>query len=83
MRQRIEDLGRIAVLVDKLLDHDFWSEYDTRPKDFGWWFNEQTEEEREKIIDHFAYGRRSISEALAEIAEIANGWDVLNQEKEQ
>jgi hypothetical protein len=82
MRQRVEDLGRIAVLIDNVLEDDFFDGFSHRPKDFFEWFNKQSEDEKELIIRHFAYGRETVSHFLYDIREIAYGDDARNEPAE-
>ena len=80
VRERVEDLGRIAVMVDALLEHDLFEKtYTVRNKDFVEWFETQTKDTQEEILTDLIYGRDAISERLCEIREIARGEDVLNE----
>ena len=80
VRERVEDLGRIAVMVDVILEHEvFESPYTGRNKDFPEWFETRTPDERHEILTRWVYGIDAISERLCEIREIARGEDVLNE----
>ena len=78
MRERVEDLGRIAVMVDGVLEMDFFEESYVRPKDFCEWFYAQTDAKRWEILVTFIYGRDKLNELLYDIREIARGEDPLN-----
>ena len=81
MRQRIEDLGRIAVMLDNLLEHDFFEKFknlQVRPKDFLDWFDVQDQDFKDTFIHSIGYTCESLSSAIYEIREIARGEDVLN-----
>jgi hypothetical protein len=82
VRQRIEDLGRIAVLSDNLLEHDFFAKFEEtgcRAKDFLDWFLSKDQEFREDFIHSYGYWVQGISEKVYEIREIARGEDLLNE----
>ncbi len=80
MRNRLEDLGRLAVLIDNLLDHDLFNkEYlPWRPKDYDEWFASKTEDQQDDILRHWVYGIESFKEKLYDMLSIANGTDPLN-----
>lgn len=77
-RDRIEDLGRLSVLLDNILDHHLFREERMRPKDFSGWFFEQDEDKKYEILDRFAYGIQAIEEALGHMRQISRGEDILN-----
>ena len=79
MRERVEDLGRVAVLIDNVIDHDLFEEYLVRPKEFAEWFSNQTEDKKYDILHRYAYGRQDVLDLLYKIREIARGEDILNE----
>jgi hypothetical protein len=78
MRQRVEDLGRIAVLTKNLLDHDLFEDRHVRNKDYVDWFSEQSEEKRDDIIHNMVYRIDDARDKIYEMLEIAEGTDPLN-----
>lgn len=78
-KERIEDLGRIAVLMDNLVDHPLFVEERMAAKNFPSWFMEQDSEKQELVLRSFAYGLEAIEEALYNIRDIAKGVDSLNE----
>ena len=83
MRQRVEDLGRICVLIDNLLDHELFEERPRRNKDYSEWFSEQSEEVRDEIIHNLVYRIDSVRDKLYEMQEIAEGNDLLNRSESE
>lgn len=83
MRNRLEDLGRIAVLIKNVLDHELFSREESlklgRPKDVHEWFASKTSDQKEEIIRSWAYGLENIAFALYDILSIAEGTDYLNE----
>ncbi len=81
MRHRVEDLGRLAVLIRNLLDHPLFQEsfLPGRPKDYWEWFSELPEEKKNDVLHAWVYGIENISEKLYEMLEIAEGTDRLNE----
>ena len=79
MRQRVEDLGRISVLIENLLHHDLFDNRSCRNKDFVDWFNERTQDEKDDIIHSMVYGISHVKDLLCDISSIADGTDVLNE----
>lgn len=75
MRERLEDLGRIAVKIENLLEVDLFDEdiRPIRPKDVFSWFSSLDEEGKDKALRRWAYGVEDVSNALYEILAIANG----------
>lgn len=78
MRQRIEDLGRIMVMVKQLTDHELFDERPCRNKEFTEWFEEQTPEFKEEWLHQMVYRIANVEEKLYEIWEVATGQDYLN-----
>ncbi|MBS0654701.1 MAG: hypothetical protein JSR46_02895 [Verrucomicrobia bacterium] len=84
MRHRLEDLGRLAVMIDNLLEHKLFEDYDLRPgrpKDYGEWFASKTEDQKDDIIHAWVYGLESIRDKLYDMLSIAQGTDLLNDSK--
>lgn len=81
MRQRIEDLGRLMVLIKNLLDHKIFDESYSprRPKDSWEWFSELSEDQKIEILNTWAYGIEDVKEKLYEMLQIAEGTDPLNE----
>lgn len=85
MRHRIEDLGRIAVLIRNVLDRGIFDSPDKnprRPKDVWEWFSSKSDDEKDDILRSWSYGMEDISFKLHEILSIAEGIDPLNEERE-
>jgi hypothetical protein len=79
MRQRVEDLGRIAVLTDVLLNLDLWDKYQGRNKDFLDHFRTLSEGTQDDLLHDLIYGIDHLKDKLYEINSIAEGMDVLNE----
>ena len=71
-------MGRIAVMVKNLLDHELFEDRHYRNKDYSEWFEQQTEDKRDDILRAWVYGLDSLKEQIYEILEIAEGTDLLN-----
>jgi hypothetical protein len=80
MRQRIEDLGRIAVMIDQILDHEVFGIYQGRNKDFTDFISGMPPEKSDDMLDKLIYGLSDIKEKLCDISSIAEGTDRLNEE---
>ena len=78
MRERIEDLGRISVMIDVLLEAETWDLYGGRNKDFLDYFSELEEEKKDDLLHKLIYGLSNIKDKLYEISVIADGMDSLN-----
>ncbi len=81
MRHRLEDLGRLAVMIDNLLEHNLFEDHALRPgrkKDYDEWFASKTEDQKDDIIHAWVYGLESIGEKLYDMLSIARGTDSLN-----
>lgn len=85
-RERIEDLGRLAVMLRHLLDHDLMNGdirfHPGRPKDCIEWFCQKTEDQKDDILTKWCYGFESIRDELYEMLSIAEGTDPLNENRE-
>lgn len=79
-RERIEDLGRIHVMVKHLMEDDLFNKIDhIRPKDFADWFFEQTDERKWDLVNDLAYGIYRVQEALADIYVVSDGDEEANK----
>ena len=79
MRERIEDLGRLAVLLDVVYDDPVWDLYHGRKKDFVEHFSGLSEESKEELLHNFIYGLESVKEKISGCSIIAYGRDELNE----
>lgn len=80
MRQRIEDLGRLLVLLERVLDHNLFEKMDEfRPKDFLDIFHKWPSEKQDDWIHQTGYEIRSLKDEIAECWSIARGDDYLNE----
>jgi hypothetical protein len=73
MRNRIEDLGRIRVLLENILDDNLWDLYGQRTKDFEDWFFAKKIDEQRDIIYKMAYSLSCTETKLYEMLSIAKG----------
>lgn len=80
MRQRVEDLGRLAVMLHNLLDHKLFDEdhLPSRPKDYWEWFSELSDDRKDEILRSWVYGIDDIKNNIYEMLSIAEGTDLLN-----
>ncbi len=85
MRHRVEDLGRIAVLIRLLFDETIFSRehLPCRTKDYYEWFHLLDEERKKEALHAWVYGIVDIMEGLYNILDIAEGADILNQPSEE
>lgn len=74
-RERLEDLGRIRVMLENLSDNDIFEMYYGRTKDFPEWFREQTSDRQDDILHNVSYGIIEIENKLSECIIIARGHD--------
>jgi hypothetical protein len=79
MRQRVEDLGRIAAMLKHILDSELFEDRPFRNKEFLDWLAEQSEEKRDDYLHALPYKIEHLQEKLYEILEIAEGTDPLNE----
>jgi hypothetical protein len=82
MRERIEDLGRLAVLLSNLLDHPLISDETIRPrrpKDYDEWFASLTDDQKDDVLRSWAYGIENIRDKIYDMLSIAEGTDQLNE----
>jgi len=71
----LEDLGKIYVMLDNLMEHHLFQESRMNSKKFPEWFMEQERVRQIEILDRYASGVDEIEEALYDIREIARGED--------
>lgn len=84
MRQRVEDLGRLAVLLKNLLDLDIFLEGNRprRPKDYDEWWEHLSDIQKDCTLSRFVYGIEELEGKIYDLLEIAHGTDILNQPEE-
>jgi hypothetical protein len=82
MRERVEDLGRISVLIDVLLEAEVWDLYSGRKKDFCDHFETLDEDKKSDLLHNLIYGLYYVKDKLYDIAHIADGRDLLNEPPE-
>lgn len=79
MKERIEDLGKLAILLDQLRSHEaFDILFEIRPKSFVNYFRTLTEEKQDDLLHKMIYGFQSLNEKLMQALEIAEGVDEFN-----
>ena len=79
MRQRVEDLGRLAVMIDQLLDIDVFDKYETiRPKRIQEHYDSLSDEKKHQLLSDYAYGLEEIRSTLYSLRDIALGQDYIN-----
>ena len=81
MRHRIEDLGRIAVLLQDLLKQEMFNDINrpNRPKDCLDWWSKFDKDKQSEMLYTWSYGIQNIEHAIYEIMSVAEGTDNLNQ----
>ncbi len=81
MRQRIEDLGRLAILLQNLLDHQLFDEHHltNRPKHYLEWFDQLSKDKKDEIVRSWAYGIDDLRGKIYDLLAIAEGTDILNE----
>ena len=80
MRERIEDIGRICVMIDNLLEHEVFELIRCRDKDFVDVFNEMKKQQRDELLHSMAYGISAVEDELYEMLSITKGNDPLNSD---
>lgn len=73
MRERVEDLGRISVLVGEVLEEEVFSIYSGRMKDFDQWWGSLREEVRNAYARGLILGVQGMYHKLEIISQIADG----------
>ena len=77
-RERVEDLGRISVMIRSFIDELEALDKPYRPKDCHEWFESKTEEQKADIIHSWCYTNDGHINKLYELLAIAEGRDELN-----
>ena len=83
MRERVEDLGRLAVMLENCLDNTMlneWRSQHLRAKDFLSWFEARTEIEKKEIIHSWGYDIEKLLFDIHEMLLIAQGSDEMNED---
>ncbi len=78
-RERIEDLGRVLVLIDQCLDSDLFDMIQVRPKDFLEWFESLDSIDKNNFLESLPYEISKVSDILYQSLEILKGEDYLNE----
>jgi len=82
MRERVEDLGRLAEKLEQIINEDVFELIYTagasRTKDFEECCRYLDDERQLEMLNDFAYGLDNIKELLVECRDIALGQDQLN-----
>ncbi len=79
MRERVEDLGRLYVMLKNILEIDFLDEeFPCQNQVFPDYFRGLPEEEQDEILDKYIYGKEFLQEKLYECMATASGQDTLN-----
>lgn len=78
MRERVEDLGRIAEKLKQILDSEIFNEFpNLRTKDLAGYLLHLPEQERFDKINFIMYAIRDLEIDLAEVHQIARYGDEL------
>ena len=72
-RERIEDLGKIAVMAHQACNHEIFSLYSGRKKDIWEWFSSLTKEQKSDFLYKVAYGLDEVGTMLGDIWCLAHG----------
>ncbi|HUC95511.1 MAG TPA: hypothetical protein VMR76_00955 [Candidatus Saccharimonadia bacterium] len=85
MRHRLEDLGRLAVLIRNLLDNQLFDEnfLPRRPKDYWEWFNELSDDKKDEVLRSWVYGIDNLKDKLYDMLGIAEGTGPLNEKENE
>jgi hypothetical protein len=87
MRHRLEDLGRLSVLLRNLIDHELFNDdgglRPRRPKDYDEWFASKSEDQKDDLLRAWAYGLEGINNQLYDMLSIAEGTDLLNEKSHE
>lgn len=78
MRERIEDIGRLLVMTEALVDHELFTLITCRDKDFIDVFGEMKEDKKDDLLHSLAYSISSVRDQLYEMVSICRGTDLLN-----
>lgn len=72
-RQRLEELGALRILLDRINEDEILGFYTGRPKDFADWFFSKEKDCQYEYLTQMAYGLREVSERICECIMIARG----------
>lgn len=78
-RQRIEDLGRLSVLLDDLLEDNLFDNVPHSAKRFPEWFWSIKQEDQRDCINSLGYAIVRVKEEISKCLDIAEGKDSLNE----
>lgn len=73
MRNRLEDLGKICILLENLMEKELFKAFDCRSKDSIEYFRNLPPEVQDELIRSLAYGIENVQSDLYRIQEIAEG----------
>jgi hypothetical protein len=81
-KERIEDLGRLSVLLQQAIDHDIWNIKSSfcRDKEFAEVFMKQETDKQFDLLHDHAYHMSSLLDLIYAMKEIADGDEELNEE---
>lgn len=76
--ERIEDLGKLSILIKQARDHDMWDIKSSfsRDKDFAEIFLKQTPDKQFDDLHDLAYNMSSLNDLLYKMQEISDGDEV-------
>jgi hypothetical protein len=80
-RDRLEDLGRLTVLIEKILTHPFFHRERILSNDYLGWFESQPSEKKREVLDDMIISIEEVEELekqLQNALDIAKGIDPLN-----
>jgi hypothetical protein len=81
MRNRLEDFGRILVMLNQVIESPLFSRKEhMRTKDFADYFFNWSADCQWEWVNRVAYEIEELKESLIQIANIAEGIDELNRE---
>ncbi len=80
-RERVEDLGRIAEIIDQINNQDnVFDTYQGRTKDFPQWFMNKTTDEQYDILYKIIYYIKGLESNLADCYQIARWGDDVKED---
>ena len=71
--ERLEDLGKISIMLEHLCRHELFELYEGAPKRFNEWWEIKPKDEQEKILNKLAYCLEDVYFKICEIACVADG----------
>ena len=72
-KERIEDLGKLSILLRNLFDDELFDLHWRRPKDAWEVFSSVNDDQKEELISSLAYGLERIIVKIANCMQIAVG----------